>query len=100
MTRCYRLFSDNLFVMRMGAISLRYACSLRLIALLIRQFQSQDRILSTMLASPAEAANRPTGSFRKRRLRSSYRRAERIEHSRYQTELTSDGRTAIIISVT
>ena len=69
MTQSYRLFSDNLFVMRRGAISLRYACSLRLIALLFRRFQSQDRILSTMLASPAEAANRPTGSFRKRRLR-------------------------------
>ena len=63
MTRCYRVFSDNLFVTRMGASSMRYACSLRLIALLIRQFQSQNRILSTMLASPAEAANRPTVLF-------------------------------------
>ena len=58
MTRCYRLFSDNLFVTRIGAISVRYACSLRLIALLIRQFQSQNRILSIMLASSQKL---PTG---------------------------------------
>jgi hypothetical protein len=91
MTRCYRRFSDNLLGMPIGAVSVRYACSRRLIALLIRQFQSQNRILSTMLAFPQKLQTDPPRSRRERRSQSSYSRAELTEQSRYQTETTSHG---------
>jgi hypothetical protein len=73
----------------MGSISMRYAFSRCLIALLIRLCESQNRILPSILVSPAEAANSPTlCSFKERRWQSSYRGAELIKHSRYQTEST------------